>query len=81
MNSFLYRIAQTYYAQKQSDISNFTFVFPNRRAGLFFQRYIAEVAKKPVFSPVLPNWSWEVRTTRIFMLFTFGLNGLVDVFS
>ena len=51
MNSFLYRIAQTYYAQKQSDISNFTFVFPNRRAGLFFQRHIAEVAQKPVFSP------------------------------
>jgi len=51
MNSFLYRIAHTYYAQKQSDISNFTFVFPNRRAGLFFQRYIAEVAQKPVFSP------------------------------
>src|SRR5665647_773182 len=51
MNSFLYRIAQTFYSHHQSGISDFTFVFPNRRAGLFFQRYISEIAQKPIFSP------------------------------
>lgn len=51
MNSFLYRIAKTYYIEHEESISDFTFVFPNRRAGLFFQRYISELAEKPVFSP------------------------------
>ncbi|HZK69601.1 MAG TPA: PD-(D/E)XK nuclease family protein [Paludibacter sp.] len=51
MNSFLYSIAQIYYTEHESAISNFTFVFPNRRAGLFFQRYISEIAQKPIFSP------------------------------
>jgi len=79
MNSFLYRIAKTYYAQKQSDISNFTFVFPNRRAGLFFQRYIAEVAQKPVFSPEIvtinecfsaaSTWQTADRLSMLFRLY------------
>src|SRR5665647_205833 len=51
MNSFLYSIAQIYYTEHESAISDFTFVFPNRRAGLFFQRYISEIAQKPIFSP------------------------------
>ena len=51
MNSFLYRIAQAFYSHHESGISDFTFVFPNRRAGLFFQRYISEIAQKPIFSP------------------------------
>jgi len=51
MNSFLYRVAQQYYSQQKESISDFTFVFPNRRAGLFFQRYLSEIAQKPIFSP------------------------------
>jgi len=51
MNSFLYRIAETYYSAQKESISNFSFVFPNRRAGLFFQRYLASIAQKPIFSP------------------------------
>ncbi|HPQ11943.1 MAG TPA: PD-(D/E)XK nuclease family protein [Paludibacteraceae bacterium] len=51
MESFLYRIAQTYYNHYEDKISDFTFVFPNRRAGMFFQRYISQIAKKPLFSP------------------------------
>ncbi|MEI6752405.1 MAG: PD-(D/E)XK nuclease family protein [Paludibacter sp.] len=53
MNSFLYRIAQTMYSHYQSDISSLNFVFPNRRAGLFFQRYLSEIAGKPLFSPTI----------------------------
>jgi len=51
MNSFLYRIAETYYSVYKESISNFSFVFPNRRAGLFFQRYLSTIAQKPIFSP------------------------------
>ncbi|NLJ21024.1 MAG: PD-(D/E)XK nuclease family protein [Bacteroidales bacterium] len=51
MESFLYRIAQIYYNRYQEKISDFTFVFPNRRAGTFFQRNISQIAQKPLFSP------------------------------
>ena len=51
MKPFLYRIAETFYRQYGDEIVRFAFVFPNRRGGLFFQRYLAEVAGKPLFSP------------------------------
>lgn len=51
MIPFLYNVAQSYFKQYGSSVSRFTFVFPNRRAGLFFQKYLSEIAKKPIFSP------------------------------
>ncbi|MBP1616390.1 MAG: hypothetical protein H6Q14_217 [Bacteroidetes bacterium] len=51
MTPFLFSIAQTYYRQFGNEVSDFTFVFPNRRAGRFFLKYLAEVAGKPIFSP------------------------------
>ena len=51
MTPFLYRIAQAFYQQYGADISQLAFVFPNRRSGIFFQKYLAEVAGKPLFSP------------------------------
>lgn len=51
MIPFLYNVAQTYYKNYGAKISRFTFVFPNRRAGLFFQKYLSEIAGKPLFSP------------------------------
>ncbi|MHB9055171.1 MAG: PD-(D/E)XK nuclease family protein [Paludibacteraceae bacterium] len=51
MDSFLYSIAKVFYNEYQSDIRKFTFVFPNRRAGLFFQKYLTELIEMPIFSP------------------------------
>lgn len=51
MNSFLYRIAKLYYKHFGERITDYTFVFPNRRAGLFFQRYLSGIIEKPLFSP------------------------------
>ncbi len=51
MTPFLYRIAQAFYRRYGSEISQLAFVFPNRRSGIFFQKYLAEVAGKPLFSP------------------------------
>ena len=51
MTPFLYRIAQAFYERYGHDISQLAFVFPNRRSGIFFQKYLAEVAGKPLFSP------------------------------
>ena len=49
--TFLQRIAQTFYTHYGSEISALTFVFPNRRAGLFFQKYLSEIIDKALFSP------------------------------
>ena len=51
MKPFLYLIAQTFYKKYGKEIQNIAFVFPNRRAGIFFQKYLAEVAGHPLFSP------------------------------
>lgn len=51
MIPFLQNVAKTYYKTYGKDISNFIFVFPNRRAGIFFQYYLSQAAKQPVFSP------------------------------
>lgn len=51
MRPFLHRIAETFLDQFGSTLYQQTFVFPNRRAGLFFQKYLAEIAGKPLFSP------------------------------
>ena len=37
----------------REDISEYCFVFPNRRAGLFFQKYLGELIDTPIFSPAI----------------------------
>lgn len=79
MASFLYRIAQTYYTERKENISSLTFVFPNRRAGLFFQRYLSEIAAKPLFSPEIltinecfasaSQWQPADRLSNLFILY------------
>lgn len=51
MIPFLHNVANTYYKTYGQKISRYTFVFPNRRAGIFFQHYLSEIAKQPIFSP------------------------------
>lgn len=51
MESFLSRVAKVYYENQKEQINKFTFVFPNRRAGLFFQNYLSQMIDKPLFSP------------------------------
>ena len=51
MKPFLYQIADLFHKQYGADINQLAFVFPNRRAGLFFQKYLSEIARHPMFSP------------------------------
>ncbi len=51
MTPFLYKVAEVFYARYGNELYRRTFVFPNRRAGVFFQKYLAEIAGKPLFSP------------------------------
>lgn len=51
MIPFLHRIAAIFNEKFGTQLYKHTFVFPNRRAGVFFQKYLAEIAGKPLFSP------------------------------
>ncbi|MDR1259414.1 MAG: PD-(D/E)XK nuclease family protein [Tannerellaceae bacterium] len=53
MKPFLQQIATLFYSQYGADVSRQAFVFPNRRAGLFFRKYLSEAAGKPIFSPAI----------------------------
>lgn len=53
MSPFLYNVAKIFYQQYGNKLYQTTFVFPNRRAGVFFRKYLAEIAGKPIFSPTV----------------------------
>ncbi|MBR2497153.1 MAG: PD-(D/E)XK nuclease family protein [Parabacteroides sp.] len=53
MKPFLYKVASLFYSTYGADINRLAFVFPNRRAGLFFQKYLSEISDKPIFSPTV----------------------------
>lgn len=53
MTPFLHQIASLFYREYGADISRLAFVFPNQRAGIFFKKYLAEIADGPVFSPTI----------------------------
>ena len=77
MKPFLYKIAERFYNEYGTEITQFAFVFPNRRAGLFFQKYLSEIADRPLFSPTIltindlfVKLSGKQSADRIRMLFT-----------
>ena len=51
MQSKLQHIAQTFVKEVGDNLHNYTFVFPNHRAGLFFRKYISQYVQKPIFAP------------------------------
>ncbi len=50
MRSFLFEVAEKVH-QAHADLDKLTFVFPNRRAILYFRKHLTEIIEKPVFSP------------------------------
>lgn len=53
MNIFLKRVAALFLEKQSNGISDFIFVFPNRRAGLFFRHYLSELATTTFFAPTI----------------------------
>lgn len=51
MESFLKELARKVNAEPQFE--QLTFIFPNRRAALYFRKHLSEVITKPVFAPRL----------------------------
>src|SRR5262245_963497 len=52
MKAFLFELAEEIY-QNHTDLSQVTVVFPNRRAALYFRKYLGDLIAKPVFPPKL----------------------------
>ncbi len=52
MEQFLKTIAHSVYQSHHQHLDELCLLFPNKRAGLFFNKYLAELIEKPVFTPV-----------------------------
>ncbi|MDR2859175.1 MAG: PD-(D/E)XK nuclease family protein [Mediterranea sp.] len=52
MTTFLQIVADDLYSRIGSDLSRILIVFPNKRASLFFNEYLANNSDKPVWAPV-----------------------------
>jgi len=77
LKSFLFQVAELFYKKCGNEISRLAFVFPNQRAGIFFKKYLSEIADGPVFSPAIltisdlfSQLSDKQVADRISMLFT-----------
>ncbi len=51
METFLNIVAKDLYNKFGTDLSRIAVIFPNKRAGLFFNEYLAEEAEQPIWSP------------------------------
>ena len=51
MTPFLKQVAELFYGKYGASTHRLAFIFPNRRSGLFFRKYLSEIASVPVFSP------------------------------
>ena len=51
MKTFLQEVAHDLYEKTHGDLSNVAVVFPNKRASLFFNEYLAHESKRPLWSP------------------------------
>lgn len=56
MKPFLYSLAKVFYEGGRDNLKDYTFIFPSRRAELFFFKYLSEVSAErensmPIFSP------------------------------
>jgi hypothetical protein len=51
MKPILKQIARIYFDRYGSEIHRTAFVFPNRRSGFFFRKYLSECTDSPFFSP------------------------------
>ena len=51
MQTFLYQVAKDLYNKLEGDFTKVAVVFPNKRASLFFNDYLAHIADAPIWSP------------------------------
>lgn len=61
MDKYLKQVASYLYKKKGDTLTQTTIVFPNRRSGLFFQKYLSSILEHPIFSPEIITISDLVR--------------------
>ena len=61
MQSFLQLVAHDLYTKIGNDLSRTVLVFPNKRANLFFNEYLAGESDKPIWSPASETIRTEKR--------------------
>lgn len=58
MTPFLRQVASVYISNEAADLSDFCFVFPNKRSGVFFRHYLSlEAAGRPFIMPEIATIS------------------------
>ena len=65
MQSFLQLVAHDLYTKIGNDLSRTVLVFPNKRANLFFNEYLAGESDKPIWSPAAMSISEKRRSYSI----------------
>lgn len=79
MQSFLSKIAQVYCARESDAMLNYCFIFPNKRSGTFFRKFLAEhtPAGQPMIEPevttisdFIAEFSDKIEASRYDLLFT-----------
>lgn len=53
MNTFLYKVAEDIYNKFGSNMANVAVVFPNKRAALYLNEYLAQIANTALWAPVM----------------------------
>ena len=51
MESFLKLVAADLYKHTEGNLAHTAVVFPSKRAGLFFNEYLAQESDSPIWSP------------------------------
>ena len=52
MKPFLKHIAEDLYREYGNRLADITIIFPNKRAGLFFNEYLKQISTTPIWCPV-----------------------------
>ncbi|MBN1118416.1 MAG: PD-(D/E)XK nuclease family protein [Bacteroidales bacterium] len=74
---FLKQVAEYVYEHYKNNMHELSIIFPNKRARLFFNKYLTEITVKPIFSPAyytiseyMQKLSGEVLADQFTLLFT-----------
>ena len=93
MQTFLGTIAEDLYNRYKQQLADVCIVFPNRRSGLFFRKYLAELISEPIWSPEITTindfflqhaqWQTADQLTLLFELYNtwIGVTGYKESFD
>jgi hypothetical protein len=59
--TFLQELAQSLYQEYGTDLSHQTIIFPNKRAGLFFNQALKQLLKQPIWGPEVMSFEELVK--------------------